>query len=465
MIDYATLIAAKKATFEPRGLAHAPALNSHLFPYQAAATEFLLRQGCGAAFLDTGLGKSLISLDWGRVVVEHSNRPVLMLAPLAVAQQHEREAAKFGIDARSIREPSEVRDARVYVTNYDRLGRFDPSAFSGVILDESSILKSFTGATTRALIRSFAATPFRLACTATPAPNDHMEIGQHSAFLGVMDAPEMLSRWFLSDQTEMGRYRLKRPAVKSFWEWVSSWARCASKPSDLGFTNDGFDMPRLDIKRHVVRADLSLESGEDDGQFRLFRSPQSSATSIHREKRLTCEARAAAVAEIVEAEPDEAWVIWVETNEEADAICARLPGAVEVRGSMPSDKKEERIVGFSTGQIKWLVSKPSITGFGLNWQHCARTAFMSLSYSYESYYQAIRRFWRFGQSRPVEAHIVLAETEMRLWDVIQRKADDHQSMKAEMCAAMARAMRTSSVLDDYRPTRNVSLPEWLRSAA
>lgn len=430
--------------------------------HQGHCVEFALRQGCAGLFLDTGLGKTLCAEEWGRVIVEHTNKPALMLAPLAVAAQHEREAVKFGIDAKAIREPSEIDAARVYITNYERLAKFDLSLFSGVILDESSILKSFTGSTTRALIDGFARTPYRLACTATPAPNDHMELGQHSAFLGAMASNEMLARWFIADQSNMGKYRIKGAAMRPFWEWVSSWARCISKPSDIGFSDDGYDLPPLNVHRHIIRADISVDTGEEKGgQSRLFRVPDMSATSIHKEKRLTVAQRADVIAELVAAEPNEPWTIWCDTDYEADALTARIADAVEVRGSMSPEMKEERLIAFSTGQSRVIVTKSSIAGFGLNWQHCARVAFVGLSFSYESYYQAVRRSWRFGQTRPVEVHVACADTEESIWATVSRKGGDHDAMKREMASAMSRAARIARAYEEYNPQMPMALPAFL----
>lgn len=458
---YHQLVAAKRETYSGAGLSCVPPLNPAMKPHQEAVTAFALEKGSAAHFLDTGLGKSLCALDWGRVIVEHTNRPVLMLAPLAVAAQHEREAVKFGLNARAIREPHQINGARVYVTNYDRLVKFDPSEFAGIILDESSILKSFNGKTTRALIETFNQTPFRLACTATPAPNDHTELGQHSEFLGVMRQNMMLNRWFLHDSADTGTWRMKGHAVQDFWAWVASWARCVSKPSDLGFSDEGYDLPPLNLKRHVVRADRSNDAGaEKDGQARLFRMPDTSATSIHLEKRQTIAARADTIASIVRAEPGEAWVIWCDTDYEADALIERLPDAVEVRGTMTPEEKEERLSAFSTGDVKVLISKPSICGFGLNWQHCARMAFVGLSFSYESFYQAVRRCWRFGQSRPVDVHIACADTEEAIWNVVSRKAGDHDAMKVEMISAMKRAAQVVRAVT-YAPTKSLTLPHWM----
>ena len=460
--DYRRLIAAKRVAAVPTGIRRTPELDASLFDYQTVCTQFALRAGRSALFLDTGLGKTACAMEWGRCVVEETNRPVLMLAPLGVVHQHLAEAQRIGVEARISRTGEPPATPQIVITNYDRLERFDPNNYGGVILDESSVLKSFSGVTTRKLIDAFAQTPFRLCCSATPAPNDHTELGQHSQFLGVMPSSEMLSRWFIADQNNAGRYRLKKPAVTAFWDWVASWARCLSKPSDLGYSDDGFVMPPLNVHKHIVEADRSADAGvEKDGQFRLFRLPDTSATSIHKEKRLTKDRRAAKIAELLAREPDEAWVIWCDTDYDADALKAIIPNLNEVRGSMSADVKEDRLTAFATGESKTILSKPSICGYGLNWQHCARMAFMGLSFSYENYYQAIRRCWRFRQKRAVEVHIVCADTEASIWDVVSRKSGDHERMKSEMSAAMARAHLSSEVLSNYLPSIDATLPQWL----
>lgn len=459
---YQQLLAGKRVAFKPHGLARVPKLNDKMFPHQHHSTEFALRAGCAALFLDTGLGKSLCALDWGRVVVEKTNKSVLMLAPLAVGPQHQREADKFDIDAKYVREPEEIKGAGIWITNYERLDKFDASRFSGVILDESSILKSFTGKTAKGLIDTFAQTPWRLACTATPAPNDHTELGAHADLLGVMEMREMLSRWFVNDTSEASQdWRIKGHAVDAFWDWVASWSRCITKPSDLGFSDDGFVLPELIETHHVITADRTQNTGDDEGQIRLFRMPENSATSVHREKRMTAAARAEAIAAAVAKEPNETWLIWCDSDAEADALTERIPGAIEVRGSMPAEKKEERLTAFSTGTAKIMVTKPSIAGYGLNWQHCARVAFIGLSFSYESYYQAIRRCWRFGQKRPVHVHVAMADTERNIFAAVKRKSEDHDIMKAAMSAAMARAHKRTDTKINYRPTKNVEIPAWL----
>lgn len=467
MRDYQELLSKKAVSFEARGLKKIPKLADDLFPHQRHSTEFALRTGCAALFLDTGLGKSFCALEWARVIMEHTNKSVLMLAPLAVGPQHQREAEKFSIDAKYIREPEEITGTGIWITNYERLDKFRADEFAGVVLDESSIIKGFNGRTSKALIQSFAHTPYRLACTATPAPNDHMELGQHSEFLGVMRGMEMLSRWFVNDTASASQdWRIKGHSVDAFWDWVASWSRCIGMPSDVGFSDDGFVLPNMHMEQHIVEADRSIDRGEEkDGQARIFRIPETSATSIHREKRMTIDARADRIASIVSKEPDEPWIIWCDTDAEADALTDRIPGAVEVRGSMSADVKEERIVGFSIGDIRVLVTKPSIAGFGLNWQHCARQAFVGLSFSYESFYQAIRRSYRFGQKRDVHVHVAMADTEKAIWDVVSRKAEDHDRMKSAMRQSMARAVGSARAREEYRPITNVKLPKFITGKA
>lgn len=463
---YHNLIAAKRVAFLGDGLAHVPDLNASMFDHQRHSTEFALRKGRASLFLDTGLGKSLCALDWGRVLVEQTNKSVLMLAPLAVAQQHAREATKFGIDAQVVRSGDECGSKRIYITNYDRLDKFDADRFGGVILDESSVIKNFTGKTTRALIDTFAKTKFRLCCTATPAPNDHTELGTHAEFLGAMRREEMLPIWFINDTMDTGTWRIKGHARENFWSWVASWSRCVSRPSDLGFSDEGFALPPLTIDHHEVSADRSFNPGEEPkgkltGQFRLFRIPDTSATSIHAEKRLTIDDRADRVGELLAAEPNESWIVWVDTDYEADAVMARLPGAMEVRGSMKAEEKERRLVAFSEGRERIIVTKPVLGGYGLNWQHCARQCFAGISFSYENFYQAIRRSWRFGQKRAVNVHVVCADTERAIWAVVERKSGDHEAMKREMVAAMRRSVREESSRKIYQPTQEARLPAWL----
>lgn len=460
--DYRDLIARKKIAFLPAGIEPGE-LPSSLFDHQRHGVEFALRCGRAALFYDTGLGKTAMALSWADQVLRHTNKPILMLAPLAVGPQHVREAERLGIEAHVIREGSDVRKC-INVLNYDRLDKIDANDFGAVILDESSILKSFTGQTTRKLIGMFRNTPFRLACTATPAPNDHTELGTHSEFLSVMRRDEMLPIWFIHDSADTGTWRIKGHAQDDFWRWVASWARCVSKPSDLGFDDSRFVLPELVTHRHEVVIDVSNDTGaEKDGQARLFRIPEMSATSIHREKRNSLDQRADVIAEKIATETGEPWIVWVETNDEADAMIARLPKdcTVEVRGNQSPDEKERKLVAFSQGDARIIITKPSIAGFGLNWQHCARQAFIGLSFSYESYYQAVRRSWRFGQSRPVHVHIACADTERTIYETVTRKAGDHDIMKRAMEMAMREASKGRRANVSYNPTKEAMLPAWI----
>jgi hypothetical protein len=458
--DYRALVERSIVRNAKRGLIGPFAMPDAIREHQRHAVTFALEQGCSALFLDTGLGKSLCAFAWADNITAATGLPVLMLAPLGVVRQHAREAERFGYSATICREQSDVRPG-LNLANYDRLHLFDPGAFGGIVLDESSIIKNFSGIVTRRLMEFASGIPYRLCCTATPAPNDHMELGQHAQFLGVMSSSEMLSRWFLADQSEMGRYRLKRHAVRSYWQWVASWARCAEHPSDLGGDDTGYILPTLDLRRHIVRVNISDDAGDEDGQALLFRMPSNSATSIHREKRKTADDRAKLIADLVASEPGECHLIWCDTDYDADAVRAVIPDAIEVHGRMTPEQKEDGLTAFSEGRARVLITKASIAGYGLNWQHCARQHFVGLSFSYEAFYQAIRRCWRFGQSREVVVNVACAETEEAIWQAISRKRDDHTTMKRAMRAAMAEAVEVRSLKQDYAPEKRAQLPEWL----
>lgn len=460
--EYAEFLASKALRAPERGLTKIPELSKHLFPFQRHCVEFALRVGSAGIFLDTGLGKTEIELEWSQRALEAVNKPALILTPLAVAGQTQRRAAKYGYDARVIRDQSEARPG-INICNYDRLDRIDPSQFGVVSLDEASILKSFTGKTTRSLISAFKGVRFKLPSTATPAPNDHMELGNYAEFCEVMAANEMLSRFFINDtSTASQQWRLKGHAVMAFWDWMASFSRMAEKPSDLGDVDDGFILPPFDVIRHKAR-----NSAIDRDLADMFGAPIMSATSLHDVKRQTSQARAEAIAALVAAEPKQTWILWCDTDYEADAIKAAVPEAMEVRGSMSIDEKEDRLAAFSAGTEKILLSKPSLCGFGLDWSHCARMAFVGRSYSYETWYQAVRRCWRFGQKKKVVVHLVVAEGEDTIGRVIDRKSGDHVAMKAAMREAMARATGESDLLTKvpYNPTHKARLIPWLKSAA
>jgi superfamily II DNA or RNA helicase len=456
-MNYADFLETKKPRRITHGIKEHGPLHENLFPFQRDIVNFLIESGRAAAFVDTGLGKTIMQLEWSR----HVPGRVIILAPLAVAKQTAREAKKLlGMDIDYIRDGSTGTN-KVTITNYERAELFDLRRFDGVVLDESSILKSFMGRTKAWLCETFSQHPYRLACTATPAPNDYMELGNHSDFLGVMPANEMLSRWFINDTMNFGQYRLKGHAENDFWHWVASWAACVSKPSDLGYDDGAFALPPIKLTHHLVDSDMTQDAG--DGM--LFRVPEMSATSMHREKRYSLNQRAGRIAELINPSA-ESWIVWCETNDEADALADTIPDAIEVRGSETADAKEDKLDAFSRGDARVIITKPTLAGFGLNWQHCHNVAFASISYSYEQFYQAVRRSWRFGQTKQVNVHVALSSMELKLWETVSAKMQAHEEMKQAMRKA-AKAFADGvhhSTHKSYNPTKKGKLPSWLIAA-
>jgi len=433
MNDYIEFLKSKSVVAKTEGFEPSP-IAGPLFGFQKRVTEWAIRKGRAAIFADCGMGKTLMQLEWARQVCAHTGGDVIIIAPLAVAQQTVREGlSKLGLPVNYCRDQSGIVSG-VNIINYEMLHKFDASKFVGVVLDESSILKSFTGQTKRELVSAFSETRYRLACTATPSPNDYMELGNHSQFLGVMDSTEMLSRFFINDTMSAGSYRVKGHARKVFWQWVASWAMSLSKPSDLGFDDAGFDLPAIDIKTHIVdTTTLPPPPGE------MFRNPMLSATNLHSEMRETAPLRADKVASLIAQNPNEAWLIWCNTNYEADALKAVIPSAQEVRGSDSIKVKEDLLNGFVEGRVKILITKPTVAGFGMNFQHCHNMAFMGMGYSFENYYQAIRRCYRFGQKSPVSVHVVMGDSEGGIWSVVKDKEREHETMKKEMSEHISEA--------------------------
>ena len=446
-MSYSEFLASKAISAPLTGLAEIPPLTPALFPFQRDIVAWALKRGRAAIFADCGMGKTLMQLEWAR----HIPGNVLILAPLAVAQQTVREGERFGIAVRYCRHQAEVTDG-ITITNYEMLSQFDASTFTGVVLDESSILKSYMGKTKQLIIEIFKDTRFKLACTATPAPNDHMELGNHSDFLGIMHGTEMLSRWFINDSMHAGNYRLKAHGERDFWRWVASWAVALSKPSDIGdYADDGFILPPLNVS--VKTIEVAPPFGH------LFHSAAAlSATEIHQVKRESANKRAQAVADFA---AGERCLIWCDTNYEADAIKAVMPEAIDVRGSDSITTKETVLNDFAEGRLDYLVTKPDIAGFGMNFQLCHRIAFIGLSYSFEALYQAIRRVWRFGQQQPVECLIVETEAESGIRGIVQRKIGDHARMQAAMIANMQEFQKmTGKVLRDAPEPTQVSGDNW-----
>jgi len=407
--------------FEPRPI------TAPLFDWQAHVVQWACRTGKAALFEDCGLGKTLQQLEWAHQVVMEIGGMVIILTPLSVAHQTEREAVKFGIAAKVVKEQSECDGPGIFITNYEKLDHFDCSAFVGVVLDESSILKNFTGKLRKKLTDSFSKTPYRLCCTATPSPNDYTEFGQHADFLGICSPAQMLATFFLNDTFNTGDWRLKKHAETAFWEWVSSWAACIGKPSDIGFSDEGYILPALNLQSIVVDVDEVSGAGEGD----MFRHATMSATTMHREMRMTSPDRVAKVAELVNASTEQ-WIVWCNTNDESGQLAKAIKDGCEVRGSDTAKKKEDSADGFIDGNIRVLISKAGIFGYGMNLQNCRNVAFVGLSYSFEDFYQSLRRSYRFGQAKEVNAFIVQASTEGAITKSINRKIAQHQEMQERM---------------------------------
>ena len=617
-MDYAEFLEKKAILDLPTGMTELPELPDALFPFQRDIVQWALRRGRAALFAGTGLGKSLMELSWAQAVAAHTGKPVLVLAPLAVAAQLVREADKFSIDARQVSEASEVGEG-VNVTNYQKLDHFDLAAFGGIVLDESSILKNQTGHYRTKLVEAAKAIPFRLAATATPAPNDFMELGNHAEFLGVMSYTDMLATFFVHDGGETQKWRLKGHAENEFWRWMASWSVMLRKPSDLGYSNDGYDLPPLEYHNHQVdmqdgdpetgtlfavvaqtmqerlaarrgsvkeRVALAAKIAISDicakmHEWQILKSdeptcghttkptkknlaglPESKKTlttpklgkggspipnmrniseseggsvvqklgdgpSLKRhlalgnsntKKCLQSRMASALFADVGQTEKTAekdfaltivtkqekledysadhaiggldnweivlsalekqsntcnrrqppAWAIWCNLNSEQDAL-AKIFGSLcfSVNGSMKDEEKEDAILGWIAGDRPVMISKPSIMGFGMNFQHCHNTIFVGLNDSWEQFYQAVRRFWRFGQTKPVNVHVVSASTEGATVANIKRKEADADRMAASMVLHMADlssqevrgSVRTRA---DYSPTVAVKVPEWIK---
>lgn len=425
MTSYAEFVAGKlragvNAGFEARAA-------DYLYPFQRDIVEWSLLRGRSAVFADCGLGKTPMQLDWARQVAEHERGDVLILAPLAVSSQTAREGEKFGVTVTVCREAEDVRPG-INITNYERLAKFTDHQWAGIVLDESSILKAFDGKTRMWLTEYAQSIPLRLCCTATPSPNDYEELGGHSEFLGLLTRRVMLSEFFVNDGLEAAHWRLKGHAGNSYWKWVASWARALRAPSDMGYPDDGFALPPLSVETISVDADAVSED-------RLFAVPVATMLERRQARRESIGERVQMVSAFVN-ESTDPWVVWCDLNDESSALTKAIPDAVEVRGSDPAEQKEAALLEFTNGDARVIVTKPSIAGWGLNWQHCAHVAFAGLSDSYEQYYQAVRRCWRFGQTSPVRVVIVASNREHAVLENVRRKEAQAVAMFADIVEAM-----------------------------
>lgn len=420
-MQYEEFLAQKKFSAPPAGLVDIPELNPALFGFQKDITTWALKRGRAAIFADCGMGKTPMQLEWAN----HIPGRVLILAPLAVAQQTVREGRKFGIEVEYARKDT---GARITVTNYEMLEHFDAGEFAGIVLDESSILKSYNGSTRTAIINAFEHTPYRLACTATPAPNDYMELGNHAEFLGSMTRTEMLATFFVHDGGETQKWRLKGHAERDFWQWLASWAVMIRKPGDLGYSEDGFELPELIAHEITVRVDSPTQG---------FLFPVEAQTLQERiaARRDTLAERVADCAAIVNQSTDQ-FIVWCNLNSESDELRKAIHGSRDVKGPDSIESKERAVVDFLEGRLRVLISKASMFGYGLNLQCCHNVAFVGLSDSWEQYYQAVRRCWRFGQTKPVNVYLVSAETEGAVLANLKRKERDAAKMAESMIEHM-----------------------------
>jgi len=453
-MTYASFLSRKSVIDPDTGLKIIPDLNPMLFPHQADMVRWALRRGRAAIFADCGIGKGPMQMEWAA----KQPHDCIIAAPLAVAHQFVREAQKFGIDLAYAKDHAGITK-RITVTNYERLENFHVEQFGAVALDESSILKNYSGAYSSWMTEAFKNTPFRLCSSATPAPNDIMELGTQAEFLGVMTRGEMLAMYFTHDGGDTSKWRVKGHAQSAFWTWMASWAVMIRKPSDLGYSDDGFTLPPLKMHEHCI------DVTNPTGGF-LFAVEAQTLQERQAARRDSIADRVEACADLVNSS-DRPFLVWCNLNAESEALAKAIPDAVEVKGSDSDDHKEAAIVGFLDGRHRVMISKPRIAGLGLNLQHCADMAFVGLSDSYEQLYQAIRRCWRFGQDKEVNVHVITASTEGAVVSNIKRKEreaeETYDNMIAHMKDLNAAALHGGQVRNksEYRPQTSLAIPEWL----
>jgi len=459
-MDYKEFLKRKEVVDIPTG--HEPKeISSVLFDFQKDIVRWAIRRGRAALFCDCGLGKTVMQLEWAKHVHDKTGGNVLILAPLAVSTQTVRESRNLlDMPVKICADQSDVEPG-INITNYEKLHHFDTSAFDGVVLDESSIIKHHTSKTRDQLLNAFARTPYRLACTATPSPNDFMELGNHSEFLGVMTRSEMLSMYFVHDGGDTAKWRLKGHAQAEFWKWLCSWAVMVRKPSDLGYSDDNFVVPEIEYHSHVIKADKPLPG-------MLFAIPALTLIDRRTARKESVVERCKLAADLVN-NSDESWVVWCGLNSESETLNRLIPSAIEVKGSHDNRYKEDAMNGFTDGKYSSIISKASIAGFGMNWQHCRNMIFVGLSDSFEEFYQATRRCWRFGQKRKVHAHIITSELEGAVVANIKRKEADALNMASSMVDHMssissAEIKGITRSENIYNPSQQIIIPRFLEAA-
>jgi hypothetical protein len=454
-MNYADFIKTKKAADIPTGFDCAD-LGTRLFDFQGATDRWALKRGRAGIFADTGLGKTGMQVVWAQKVYAHTGMNVLIGAPLCVAQQTVEEAAKFGISVKYCRSQAEVEPG-ITITNYEMLQHFETDSFVGVVLDESSILKSHDSKTRQWIIDAFRFTPYKLSCTATPSPNDFMELGNQAEFLGVMSRAEMLAMFFTHDGGDTSQWRLKGHAKERFWEWMATWAICIRNPSDLGFDGSRYILPPLYLHEHVVASEATPGY--------LMTVPAQTLTDRREAKRSSLVDRVKLAADLANSHSNPC-IVWCHLNDESTALAKLINGAVEVTGSMTPSEKERRIMDFTHGHKRVIVTKESIAGFGMNWQHCNEMIYAGMDDSFERFYQSLRRCYRFGQTRPVNAHLIFSAREGSVKENIQRKQRQHDEMAEQMVSHMREITKkqilgATSDQETYNATVPMVIPAWV----
>jgi hypothetical protein len=433
------------------------AFHPDLLPHQLDLVRIALKTGRYCIWADTGLGKAFMGLEWASHVCDHTDKPVLIVAPLGVAHQiAEVEAPKFGYDAVFIESDADVIQG-INITNYEKLDRFDLSVFSGVVLDEASILKNQTGRTRQFIIEAFANTPYKLACSATPAPNDHIELGNQCEFVGALTMNEMLAEYFVHDGGSTQNWRLKGHAESRFWEFVSSWASYISNPSQLGYDGSAYILPPIEYHEHMIGSWDDLANAEE-----LLRHQATGLSEQRSVRSASLEERCKLVMDVINQKPDAIWLIWCETNAESELLSKLIPDVVEVTGSDSDAHKKDAMLRFGKGEIKRLVTKPKIAGFGMNWQACHHVIYLGISHSFEQYYQSIRRVYRFGQKNTVNVHIIQHVLEGAIVANLKRK----ENAAAEMALSLSQRLKmgTTRIEKEYCPNVAMEVPKWLVAA-
>lgn len=456
-MEYKEFLKSKEIKFQSTGFeVDRNDLNRNMFEYQKDILTWSLKKGKAALFEDCGLGKTIQQLEWANQICKRTNGNVLILAPLAVSKQTKREGEKFDINVNIATSQDEIKDG-INITNYEKLHKFDTSTFAGIVLDESSILKSFTGKTRNEIIEAFKNTPYRLSCTATPSPNDYMELGNQAEFLGVMNRSEMLSMFFIHDGGDTSKWRLKGHAENKFWEWVSTWAVVMRSPKDLGYEDTKFKLPKLNIEEITVR-------NEEDYDTLI---PMVAQTLQERRaaRKSSMKNRIKKAAELVNSS-NENWLVWCDYNDESKELTKSINEAVEVTGSDTDEHKATSMLNFADGNIKALVSKPQLCGFGMNFQSTYNMIFCGLSDSYEQFYQAVRRQWRYGQTKEVNVYVIVGVKELATINNIKRKAADAEKMQNNMVQYTKNITKgnikaTVKETTAYNPNIDMILPTWI----